>query len=107
MPRQAGDGQSHPDHSAISPPFLGGHFRASGPTQKETLSDMNFLFSENGTFPTWWTRMPSRDSLITGWAPFRSAQALSHRPESFITSRALTTLSELLRLSQQELEREL
>jgi len=76
-------------------------------SKKKTLSDMSFLFSENETFPTWWTRMPHREPLITGWAPFRAAEFLSHRQPSFMTSRALMTLSELLGVSVRSLEGEL
>ena len=39
-------------------------------TRGKTLADMSFLFSQDDWFPTWWTTMPNRLPLITGWAPF-------------------------------------
>jgi len=72
-----------------------------------TLSDMSFLFSQDEWFPTWWTAMPEKSPIITGWAPFRSAERLSGQPESFVVERSLQTLSELLRVSLEDLRREL
>jgi monoamine oxidase len=71
---------------------------------KKTLSNMAFLFSQNEWFPTWWTSMPEKSAIITGWAPFRSAEQLSGQSESFITDRSLQTLSELLGPPVQELQ---
>jgi monoamine oxidase len=59
------------------------------------LSDMSFLFSQDEWFPTWWTAMPDPSPIITGWAPFRSAERLSGQPESFVIERSLQTLSAL------------
>jgi len=36
---------------------------------RKTLSELGFLFSENEWFPTWWTTMPNKLPIITGWAP--------------------------------------
>lgn len=69
-----------------------------------TLSDMGFLFCDNELFPTWWTTMPRKLPLITGWAPFRSGEKLSGRQESVIVRQALETLSGLLGVTLQELE---
>src|ERR1051326_2434200 len=72
-----------------------------------TLSDMSFLFSRDEWFPTWWTAMPEKSPIITGWAPFRSAERLSGQPESFVEERSLQTLSELLGVGLEDLRREL
>ena len=69
-----------------------------------TLSEMSFLFSEDEWFPTWWTTMPEKSPVITGWAPFRSAERLSGQPESFVVERSLQTLSGLLGTGLQELQ---
>lgn len=74
------------------------------PHSKKTLSDMAFLFSEHKWFPTWWTSMPERSSIITGWAPFRSAENLSGKGEAFVTERSLQTLSDLLGPGVHELQ---
>jgi monoamine oxidase len=72
--------------------------------KNKTLADMSFLFSEDPWFPTWWTRMPNRTPLLTGWAPFESADRLSGRDRSFVIDRGLATLNSLLGVSLQNLE---
>jgi monoamine oxidase len=64
--------------------------------KSKTLTDLSFLFSEDDWFPTWWTTMPIKVPLMTGWAPFRSAEKLSSCAPSFIVQRGCETLSELL-----------
>jgi monoamine oxidase len=75
---------------------------------RQTLSDMSFLFSQNDEwFPTWWTTMPVRSPLITGWAPFRSAERLSGQTRSFVVDHSLQTLGRLLGKNRRDLERKL
>jgi monoamine oxidase len=69
-----------------------------------TLSNMSFLLTDDEWFPTWWTTMPHREPQITGWAPFHCAERLSDRGSSFVTRRALESLSRILEVSQSELE---
>ncbi len=79
---------------AIKPPAGGG----------ASMTDMSFLFSQDEWFPTWWSSMPQKRPIITGWAPFRCAERLSGRGYSFVTDRSLQTLSGLLGPSVQELQ---
>lgn len=74
------------------------------PGSKKNLSKMAFLFSEDQWFPTWWTTMPEKTPVITGWAPFDAAERLSGKSESFVTERSLQTLSQLLGPRPQELQ---
>jgi monoamine oxidase len=62
----------------------------------KTLSNMGFLFSDDEWLPTWWTTMPWKLPIITGWAPFRCAERLSGKSESFVVDRCLQTLAKLL-----------
>jgi monoamine oxidase len=71
---------------------------------KKTLSDMSFLFSDDESFPTWWTSMPKKYPQITGWAPFRSAERLSGQERAAVVWQALRTLSRLLGASMPNLE---
>ena len=71
---------------------------------KKTLSDMSFLFSQDEWFPTWWTTMPHKSPLITGWAPFHSAERLSSHDQGFVVERSLKTLGRLLRVSIQTIQ---
>jgi monoamine oxidase len=72
--------------------------------KKRTLDRMSFLFSEDPWFPTWWTAMPEKRPIITGWAPFRSAERLSGQKCDFVVQKALETLSQLLGVSSREVE---
>jgi len=72
-----------------------------------SLAGMNFLFSQNEAFPTWWTAMPKKLPIITAWAPFRSAERLTGLDQSSITAEALRTLGDLLGVSVEDLEKRL
>lgn len=74
------------------------------PIRGRSLARMSFVFSQDEWFPTWWTAMPERSPLITGWAPFRSAERLSSKDLSFVTGRALETLGKLLHMTSRDLE---
>ena len=71
---------------------------------KKTLSNMSFLFSQDERFPTWWTTMPHKSSMITGWAPFRSAEQLSGSNHSLVVQQSLQTLDGLMGVNWQKLE---
>jgi monoamine oxidase len=70
----------------------------------KTLSNMSVLFSQDACFPTWWTTMPEKLPLITGWAPFHSAERLSGKSQSFVAQHALHTLSQVLKVPLSQLE---
>lgn len=73
-------------------------------TESKTLSEMCFLFSDENPFPTWWTMMPEKLPIITGWAPFKCAEALSGKGEDFIIDKALDTLGRVLKVDRQKLD---
>jgi monoamine oxidase len=79
-------------------------FAAPG-NQRETLSGMSFLLSDDDWYPTWWTTMPEKLPIITGWAPFRCAERLSGKSHSFVVDRCLQTLSRLLNIGIKEITR--
>ena len=70
---------------------------------KKTLSELSFLFSDDEWFPTWWTQMPLKSPVITGWAPFKSADRLSGHNSKFIVDKALTTLSRLMQVAKKDI----
>jgi monoamine oxidase len=76
---------------------------ASG-SENKTLDDMSFLFSQDNWFPTWWTAMPDRFPIITGWAPWQSAERLESESVPVVT-RALQSLGGSLGVSVTEMER--
>jgi len=71
---------------------------------KQTLSNMTFLFSKDEWFPTWWTTMPKRTPILTGWAPFRAARRLSGQDDAFVRDQALRSLCRILGVSLRNLE---
>jgi monoamine oxidase len=75
---------------------------ASGSRDK-TLARMSFLFSQDDWFPTWWTSMPDRFPIITGWAPWKSAERLASESVPVVT-RAIHTLGGLLGVGPTEME---
>ena len=70
----------------------------------KTLTQMSFLFSQDDWFPTWWAAMPDRFPIITGWAPWQSAERLASESVPVVT-RALQTLGGLLGVGNTEMER--
>jgi monoamine oxidase len=77
--------------------------QSSKSQSSQTLADMSFLFSSDEWFPTWWTTMPDKLPIITGWAPFDCAERLSGKSRSFVIDRALQTLGTLLNVKATEL----
>ncbi len=69
----------------------------------KTLSELSFLFSDDEWFPTWWTQMPLKSPIVTGWAPFKSADRLSGHNSKFIVDKALTTLSRLMQVPKKDI----
>jgi monoamine oxidase len=68
-----------------------------------TLENMSFLLSQDELFPTWWTQMPDKSPVIVGWAPFRAAEGLSGRDQSYVASQSSKTLARLLGKDPEEL----
>jgi monoamine oxidase len=74
------------------------------PRSAKSRSNLSFLVSHEEWFPTWWTMLPEKLPLITGWAPFRHAERLSGRSQDFIADKAMQALSRLLSISRKDLE---
>jgi monoamine oxidase len=68
-----------------------------------TLADLSFLFSEDEWFPTWWTAMPERFPIITGWAPSACVDRL--KADSMpVAARAVQQLAKLMGAQITEVE---
>jgi monoamine oxidase len=72
----------------------------------KALASMSFFLTDDELFPTWWTTMPEKLPIITGWAPFRSADRLSGQSRSFVIEHALNALARQLRVSRYKLDEE-
>jgi len=59
------------------------------------LADAGFWLSQERYFPTWWTILPVRAPLLTGWSAGPHADQLLGLPEPEVIKRALEDLSNL------------
>ena len=71
---------------------------------RKSLAGMSFLFSQDEMFPTWWTMMPKKSPIITGWAPFRSAERMAGLEAASVADEALKVWQRLLGCSFAELK---
>jgi monoamine oxidase len=71
----------------------------------KSLADASFLFAQEDWFPTWWTTMPLKAPIITGWSPASWATHLAGQPKEFVVDKALTVLSRITRTGRQELDK--
>jgi monoamine oxidase len=75
--------------------------------ESKTLADMSFLLSRDEFFPTWWTEMPERLPIITGWAPAQCADRLAGMTEGRIVDKSLESLSALLQVEKSHVQSQL
>ena len=66
---------------------------------ERTLSDLHFLFTRDGVFPTFWSALPLRVPILVAWAggPLADAKRGQSHPE--LEAQALDALSQILGLS--------
>jgi len=74
---------------------------------RKNLANMSFLLSQDSWFPTWWTTIPRKLPLITGWAPFQCADKLRELPRSAIIEKSLASLGSLIGVDRGFLSHEL
>lgn len=74
--------------------------------RQANFEKMFFMFSQE-QIPTWWTQYPEPHTTLTGWVAGPKAQALATRPESEIVDLALSSLSNIFKISVSELQKEL
>jgi monoamine oxidase len=75
--------------------------------EREEFSKLGFLFSTESWMPTWWTTLPVRSPIITGWMAGARAEEREDCDPSRWLSDALHTLGRLLGASAAELADEL
>jgi monoamine oxidase len=76
----------------------------TGKTGEESLSELGFLVSTDEWMPTWWTALPVRAPLLTGWAGGPAAERLSRESEQSIIGHALSSLAGLLGIDRAKVE---
>lgn len=68
--------------------------------------DAGFIFSDE-IIPTWWTQLPNKVPLLTGWVGGPKAEALSDEMDEPILQKALTSLSNIFQIPVEELSSKL
>ena len=66
--------------------------------------DPAFVHGDDEPFPIWWTALPSRAPLITGWAGGPRAEALAGRSRDEIVALALDSLASVFGCARARLE---
>ena len=69
-----------------------------------SMKELGFLFSDREHFPVWWTPYPDRSPMMTGWMAGPKAEAFRGKTKDFVMEKALSALSEVLKISRHELE---
>lgn len=70
------------------------------------MTNMQFVFS-NAIIPTWWTLLPDKRAVLTGWIGGLEALHLGELPKADLIKRALKSLSEIFNISSYLLNKEL
>jgi len=70
----------------------------------KSLSTMSFLQGTDADFPTWWTLMPLRLPIITGWAGGPRAAAMAGMSRDEITALAVASLARQLGVARTTVE---
>jgi monoamine oxidase len=72
--------------------------------QKSDLAEAGFLFSREPIFPTWWTALPVRAPIVTGWSAGPKADLLAGQSTAAIVARALKQFGRITGLSAELLQ---
>jgi monoamine oxidase len=67
-------------------------------------ADLSFVHAHAEEVPTWWTSLPARAPILTGWAGGRKAESLLQDDESTRVDRSLTALSRILAVPRREVD---
>ncbi|HTL29503.1 MAG TPA: NAD(P)/FAD-dependent oxidoreductase [Tepidisphaeraceae bacterium] len=68
------------------------------------LPPLSFMHSSGDAVPTWWTYLPIKTTVLTGWAGGPKADALSHLKPEQVLRRALDSLSHMLGIRRSKIE---
>jgi monoamine oxidase len=71
---------------------------------RSDLADLQFLFSDDDYFPTWWSYEPRRVPVLTAWSPAVKSEQLTGKSETEVAEIALRSLSRILKVELRELQ---
>jgi monoamine oxidase len=73
---------------------------------EKRFPDLDFIHGA-GAIPTWWTSLPIRSPILTGWAGGPAANELSGKPTHDILRQAVSGLAKVLKVSRRIIESQL
>jgi monoamine oxidase len=77
------------------------------PQQPEVdLKRTGFIISEE-EIPTWWTQLPDKSSMLTGWVAGPKAFALKDAPNETVLSKSIVSLSKIFNIRAEVLQEQL
>ena len=71
--------------------------------ENEELGEVGFLLSKEEFFPTWWTPLPVRAPVITGWSAGPRGERLVGQPKEALLAYALRDLSRVTRVAPERI----
>jgi monoamine oxidase len=74
--------------------------RSHGP-----LTELSFLHSSTGVFPTWWTKFPEDSCSLVAWTGGPRADALADRSPQDLEREAIAELAEIFAIERSALEK--
>ena len=78
----------------------------SEPFWQEKQKDIGFIFTGEA-IPTWWTQLPVKNNILTGWVGGNKAIALKDERDEAILDKAIHSLSNSFQIPAEELHKKL
>ena len=79
------------------------HFRQPFWENMEHLKEMGFLHTKDSSFPTWWSTLPVKSSLLTAWVGGPKAEKLLHLSCEEVIRQAVRSLGGILQMKESKL----
>jgi monoamine oxidase len=70
---------------------------------EDDLAQLAFMHAPDQAMPTWWSRLPVRDTLLTGWMGGPRVGAIDTRDDVFVLEQALDSLAQIFHLRAAQL----
>lgn len=74
---------------------------------EKTAGAFGYAISYDAPIPTWWTQLPARTGLLTGWAAGPAGEDLAKCQRTEILSQAVTSLSRIFGVAEETIDNEL
>lgn len=82
-------------------------FREAVWAENPEFADVGFLLSDGRVFPTWWSSLPMRVPILTGWSAGPKADALAACERPDVIATALAQLAEMTGIPEVRIRQEI